>query len=232
MPDRALILGGTTEGAATARRLAEAGVDVVTSFAGRVTDLPGLPGQVRVGGFGGVDGFVEYLRAEGITRVVDATHPFAVTISQHARLACARLGIPLQRLERPIWRKHPGDRWHWATDLDMAARMVRKLGRRVLLTVGAGAVAPFAKAGGPHYVVRLIDPPRRLALPRYSIVLGRGPFHLSDELALLRAFHIDLLVTKASGGTATEAKITAARMLGIPVVLVKRPLPQAGEGQA
>jgi precorrin-6A/cobalt-precorrin-6A reductase len=105
----------------------------------------------------------------------------------------------------------------------MAVRMTPKLGRRVLLTVGAGEVAAFARAGGPLYVVRLIEAPRRLPLPAYRIVLGRGPFAVADERALMRFFAIDLLVTKASGGAATEAKIIAARQLGIPVVMIRRP---------
>ncbi len=223
MPDKILILGGTSEGAAAARRLAASGVAVVTSFAGRTAAPPALPGQVRVGGFGGLAGLAGYLVAEGITRVIDATHPFAMAISQQARLACAELGLPLQRLERPLWTKHPGDRWHWADDPAMAARLAPGLGRRILLTVGIGSLAAFAKSGGPLYVVRLIAAPRRLPLRDYRIVLGRGPFPLVDELALMRAFRIDLLVTKASGGAATEAKIVAARQLGIPVLLIRRP---------
>jgi precorrin-6A/cobalt-precorrin-6A reductase len=223
MPDKVLILGGTGEGAAAARRLAASGVEIVNSLAGRVEPLPDLPGTLRVGGFGGAAGLAAYLAKEGITRVIDATHPFAAAISRHARQACADLGLPLERIERPLWAKHPGDRWHWANDAAMAARMAPKLGRRILLTVGAGGLAAFARANGPLYVIRLIEAPDRLAFRDYRIVLGRGPFSLSDELALMRAFGIDLLVTKASGGMATEAKITAARRLKIPVLLIRRP---------
>ena len=226
MPDKVLILGGTGEGAALARRLARdcPEAQVITSFAGRVRGLPDLPGRIRVGGFGGVEGLIDFLRAEGITRVVDATHPFAVTISAHARAACRALGLPLQRLERPMWQKRPGDRWHWADDTAMAARIVPRLGRRVLLTVGAGEIAAFAKAGGPIYVVRLIDAPiKRLPLRRSLVLLGRGPFTLADEIALMRHFRIDLIVCKASGGAATEAKIAAARRLGVPVLMIRRP---------
>lgn len=223
MPDKILILGGTGEGAAAARRLTAGGTQVITSFAGRIGTLPDVPGRVRVGGFGGVQGLTDYLAAEGITRVIDATHPFATAISRHARAACAALGLPLERLDRPHWTKHPGDRWHWADDMAMAARMAPKLGRRILLTVGAGSLAVFAKSGGPLYVVRLIEAPRRLPLRDYRVILGRGPFSLADEMALMRIFRIDLLVTKASGGPATEAKIAAARRLRIPVLLIRRP---------
>lgn len=226
MQGRVLILGGTAEAAALAERLTADGVAVVTSLAGRLSRPPALAGTLRVGGFGGVAGLERFLRQEAITRVVDATHPFATIISAHAEAACARLGLPLEQLRRPEWRRHPGDRWHWADDLPMAARLAPKLGRRVLLTVGARSVAAFAKSGGPFYLVRLIEPPRpssRLPLRRYALVIGRGPFSLDLEMALMRRFAIDLVVTKASGGAATEAKLTAARRLGIPVLLVRRP---------
>jgi precorrin-6A/cobalt-precorrin-6A reductase len=223
MPDKILILGGTGEGRAAARRLAASGAQVISSFAGRLDALPDVPGSVRVGGFGGAAGLAAYLAAEGVTRVIDASHPFAAAISRHARQACAELGLPLERIERPLWTKHPGDRWHWADDAAMAARMAPKLGRRILLTVGAGGVPTFAKVGGPVYVVRLIEAPARLALPHSQVVLGRGPFAVDDEITLMRLFRIDLLVSKASGGWATQAKITAARRLKIPVILIRRP---------
>jgi precorrin-6A/cobalt-precorrin-6A reductase len=224
MPGKVLILGGTQEAAGLARALAAAGVAVVTSFAGRVAVLPELPGEVRVGGFGGAAGLAAYLRDQAITRVIDATHPFAATISAHAVQACAATGIPLERLERPLWPRRPGDRWHWADDPAMAARMAPKLGRTILLTVGAGGLAPFARHGGPHYVLRLIEaPPRRLGFRQATVVLGRGPFTLAEEIALLDRFAIDLLVTKASGGGATQAKLVAARKLAIPVLLIRRP---------
>jgi precorrin-6A/cobalt-precorrin-6A reductase len=223
MPDRVLILGGTAEAAAVARQLAGQGVEVVNSFAGRLPDVPDLPGETRVGGFGGAAGLADYLREAHIDRVIDATHPFASTISAHAAAACAELGVPLERLWRPEWTRRPGDRWHWADDTAMAARMAAKLGRRVLLTVGVGEVGVFARNGGPLYVVRLIVEPGCLPLPRCQVVLGRGPFTVAGELALMRAFRVDLLVTKASGGAATEAKLTAARKLRIPVVMIRRP---------
>jgi len=225
MPVKVLLLGGTLEGAAIARRLAaDPGVELIVSLAGRVADLPDLPGRLRVGGFGGAEGLTAFLKAENIAKVIDATHPFAAAISAHAAQACGDLGIPLERVQRPLWSRHPGDRWHWADDMAMAARMAAALGRQVLLTVGKGSLAPFARHGGPDYVVRLIDrPASTLGFRRASVVLGRGPFSLADELTLMEHFQVDLLVTKASGGTATEAKLTAARMLGIPVILVRRP---------
>jgi precorrin-6A/cobalt-precorrin-6A reductase len=226
-PERILILGGTAEAAALARRLVaeRADADIITSLAGRVIARRPLPGAVRVGGFGGVDGLAAYLKEARIDRVIDATHPFAAAISRQARDACRIAGVPLQSLERPMWARHPGDRWHWADDMAMAARIAahRSLGaRRVFLTVGTRALLSFARWGGPFYLVRLIEE-QPLPFRSAAVVLGRGPFRVEDERALLRDFQIDLVVTKASGGAATEAKLIAARQLGIPVLLVRRP---------
>jgi precorrin-6A/cobalt-precorrin-6A reductase len=233
-PKRILILGGTAEASNLAHRLARETPDtiVVTSLAGRLTAQPDLPGIVRVGGFGGLHGLIDFLRLARINRVIDATHPFAATISAHAALACAELEIPLERIHRPMWRKHPGDRWRWAATIEMAARMATggsSRARRVFLTIGAQELAPFARRGGPFYLIRMIEPPpRRLPFRHYSLVLGRGPFALAEEMALMENFDIDLLVSKSSGGPATEAKIEAARRLGIPVVMVRRPALSAG----
>lgn len=223
MRARVLILGGTAEAAREARRLSDAGIPVVTSLAGRLGTVPELPGEVRVGGFGGAAGLADYLKAGEFSRVIDATHPFAAAISRHARAACADIGLPLERVARPLWPKHPGDRWHWADDMAMAVRMAPKLGRRVLLTTGAGSLAAFARSNGPFYLVRLIEAPARPPFRDCRVIVGRGPFSVEGETALMRTFGIDLLVSKASGGGATEAKITAARRLGLPVLLIRRP---------
>ena len=78
-----LLLGGTSEGRALAARL-HPRTDVISSLAGRVPD-PALPvGEVRVGGFGGADGLRRWLRDDGVDAVVDATHPFAATMTANA----------------------------------------------------------------------------------------------------------------------------------------------------
>jgi precorrin-6A/cobalt-precorrin-6A reductase len=159
--------------------------------------------------------------------VVDATHPFAATISANAALACARTGRPRLCLLRPLWLRHPDDRWHEAADAADAARLLPELGRRALLTLGHRDLAAFAGLDGVRLVVRTIEPP---AVPLAALHLtARGPFTLADELALFRAHGIDVLVTKASGGAATYAKIEAARLLGLPVLMLRRPPPPPGE---
>jgi precorrin-6A/cobalt-precorrin-6A reductase len=229
---RLLILGGTGEAAALSRaalaRFGE-GIDVITALAGR-TSRPGpIPGLVRIGGFGGAAGLAEYLLAQRIDRVIDATHPFAAEISTSARLACDKMQVPRLILARPPWRRHPLDRWVEVDSVEAAAQIVGRVGRRALLTVGAGEVAAFAPATAVRFLVRMIDPPReKLPLRFYEIVLGRGPFALAEERHLMQRHAIEVLVCKASGGAATEAKLAAARELSLPVIMVRRPPAERG----
>lgn len=223
---RILILGGTTE----ARRLAErlAGRDdlaVTLSLAGRTLAPVALPVPVRVGGFGGAEGLAAHLRAEGIARLIDATHPFAARISRNAAVAAAAAGIPILALRRPAWVPVPGDRW---TEIEAVADAVAALGeapRRVFLALGRQELAPFEAAPQHVYLVRSVDPVEPpLAVPRATYVLGRGPFAEDDDRRLFEDHRIEAIVAKNSGGAATYGKIAAARSLGLPVILVRRPV--------
>jgi precorrin-6A/cobalt-precorrin-6A reductase len=229
---RLLILGGTGEAAALARAaLARFGdaIEVTTALAGRTRRPGSIPGQVRIGGFGGAAGLAEYLLDQRIDRVIDATHPFATEISTSARLACDKMRVPRLILARPPWRRHPLDRWVEVDSVEAAAQIVGRVGRRALLTVGASEVAAFAPATGVRFLVRMIDPPRAPLPLRYcEVVLGRGPFALTEERHLMQRHAIDVLVCKASGGAATEAKLVAARELSLPVIMVRRPPAERG----
>ncbi|WP_142850547.1 cobalt-precorrin-6A reductase [Telmatospirillum sp. J64-1] len=228
-----LILGGTTEGAELARVLHRqyAGrLRIVSSLAGRVERPGPLPGEVRIGGFGGPVGLAQYMRENGITMLVDATHPFATAISAHARQACDILRLPRLTLERPAWQRQPGDIWVEVDDMEEAARLLPRIGQRAFLTVGTGEIEPFAKSEGVWFLVRLIAPPKTpLPLEDYQVTLGRGPFSIDDERSLLSSWQIDCVVTKASGGFATYGKIIAARELRLPVLMIRRPDPEPGE---
>jgi precorrin-6A/cobalt-precorrin-6A reductase len=113
--------------------------------------------------------------------------------------------------------------------LEAAALLVGRIGRRAWLTVGANSIATFTPATGVRFVVRLIDPPREpLPLRFYEVVTGRGPFSLAEERHLLERHAVDVLVCKASGGAATEAKLIAARELSLPVIMVRRPPAEPG----
>jgi precorrin-6A/cobalt-precorrin-6A reductase len=222
---RVLILGGTTEASLLARRLAQRDdIAAILSFAGRTENPRQPPIPFRIGGFGGVDGFYDFLLAQHIQAVVDATHPFAVRISENAISACQRAGVPLVAFTRPAWEQQDGDRWISADDTEAAVRALGEVPRRVLLTHGRLQLAPFASAPQHSYVVRTIDRPADImTLPRHRLILARGPFLTGDEAQLMRQERIEIVVTKNSGGRSTYAKIEAARTLQIPVVMIRRP---------
>ncbi len=222
---KALILGGTTQATALARRLAgHARVDATVSLAGRTKNpvLPPLP--TRVGGFGGVEGLAAYLSEQGIQAVIDATHPFADQISANAAAACARAKVPLRLLTRPAWQAGPDDRWIGVPDMAAAALALRDLGDPVLLTIGRQEVAAFLATPDKRYLIRAVDPPDPMpALPNATLILERGPFTVEAETTLMQAHGVAVIVSKNSGGGATDAKLEAARRLGLPVVMVERP---------
>ncbi|SCK05097.1 cobalt-precorrin-6A reductase [Streptomyces sp. WMMB 322] len=220
-----LLLGGTTE----ARRLAELldagspGLRVTSSLAGRVAAPRRPPGQVRVGGFGGVDGLARWLREHDVDALIDATHPFAETISFNAAHAAALTHTPLLALRRPGWVPVEGDDWLPAGSLEEAAELLPTLGSRVFLTTGRTGLAAFADLDELWFLVRTVDPPGAPHPRSMEVLLERGPFRLDRERELLRRFRIDVLVTKDSGGAGTEPKLVAAREAGVPVVVVRRP---------
>ncbi|MDR3080552.1 MAG: cobalt-precorrin-6A reductase [Streptomyces sp.] len=224
MSPHVLILGGTAEARELAALLtSRTDARVTTSLAGRVS-RPGMPaGDVRVGGFGGAEGLAAWLREHRVDAVVDATHPFAVGITANAARAAAITGLPAVVLRRPGWSAGSEDRWHEAASLAEAAELLPPLGRRVFLTTGRLGIAAFAHLADLHFVVRSVEPPEPPMPPDTEVLLARGPFTVSGETALLCEHHINVLVTKDSGGAATAAKLTAARDLGLPVVVVRRP---------
>ena len=231
-PERLLILGGTAEGRALAEAAAArfgSSLTVISALAGR-TRAPILPtGDVRIGGFGGADGLAAYLREEQIGLLIDATHPYATRISAQACEAAAQAGTERLVLVRPPWQPVPGDRWIDVATVEEAVGAIPAAAERVFLTVGVRALAPFAARPDLWFLVRLVDEPAEpIPLARHRLICARGPFAEADERALLQAHEIDCLVTRASGGEATAAKLAAARALGLPVVMVRRPAPPLG----
>lgn len=222
---RLLLLGGTAEARALAKAL-HPQVDIVSSLAGRVPD-PALPvGPVRVGGFGGTDGLRRWLREERVDAVVDATHPFAATMTAHAAQVCSELRIPHVVLARPAWE--PGPAIVVESDAKAAEAVAEQRYSRVFLTTGRSGVRAFAGSDA-WFLIRAVTEPDGALLPRHhQVVLSRGPYRYDDEFALLREHRIDALVTKNSGGSMTRAKLDAAAALAIPVVMVARPPLPAG----
>ncbi|MDT5222043.1 MAG: precorrin-6A/cobalt-precorrin-6A reductase [Mycobacterium sp.] len=217
---RVLLLGGTAEGRALAKAL-HPQVDIVSSLAGRVPH-PALPvGPVRVGGFGGVEGLRGWMHEERIDAVVDATHPFAATMTAHAAQVCGELHVPYLVLARPAW--DPGPATVVASDGEAAKEVDREGYSRIFLTTGRSAVKAFADSDA-WFLIRAVTAPDDDQLPRrHQLLLSRGPYHYDDELRLLTEHRINALVTKNSGGGMTRGKLDAAVALDIPVVMVARP---------
>jgi precorrin-6A/cobalt-precorrin-6A reductase len=222
---RLLLLGGTGEANALAMRLAEQpDISATVSLAGR-TKNPIIPRlATRIGGFDGIEGLRGYLRDEGVEAVIDATHPFAAQMSRHAAAACAAEGVPLLSFTRPAWERVAGDIWIEVATIETAVAALGDAPKRVFLTQGRLQIDAFARAPQHQYIVRAIEPSEALyTLPHRRLILARGPFDLAHEEALLRDEKIETVVTKNSGGSATYAKIAAARRFHIPVVMLTRP---------
>lgn len=223
-----LILGGTAEARELAAFLVGDGRVVVTSLAGRVR-RPALPlGEVRIGGFStaefdGVAGLTAFLRERQIAAVVDATHPFARTISDHAVASARQSGVPLLRLQRPGWAQHPdAQTWTWVPSVEEAV-LAGSEASRPLLTTGRQSLGSFFAWADKEATVRVVDPPE-LPLPqRWRLIRSRGPYDYAGERALMLGSSTDLLVTKDSGGHHTAAKLDAARDLGIAILIIARP---------
>ena len=219
MSRRILLLGGVTEALAIARQL---GPEHVYSLAGIGRVPQDLACQVRVGGYGGAEGLARYLREAGITLLIDATHPYAAQISRNAATAARAVDIPCWALRRPAWQAQPGDDWRevedWAGLIDAL-----KPFQRPLFTLGREPLQHLDEIPpGQFWTLRALE-----ACPgndRCEVIGARGPFQLEDEQALFARRQIDVLVSKNSGSVATEPKLEVARALGVPVLILKRPV--------
>lgn len=220
---RALILGGISDASLLAAQIARAGIDAVYSYGGRTRAPADQPLPIRIGGFGGVSGLADYIRREGITHVIDATHPFAAEMSRNALQACAETGTPLLALERAPWSKAPGDNWIEIGDVNAAAAALPEPAAKVFLAIGRQHIAPFAARPQHAYTLRFVDPPEAPLPFAADVIVSRGPFTLDGELEMMRTRGINWIVARNSGGNGARAKIDAARLLGLPVIMISRP---------
>ncbi|HTL90553.1 MAG TPA: cobalt-precorrin-6A reductase [Leptolyngbya sp.] len=226
---RLLILGGTTEAAELADRAAELPtLEVISSLAGRTQQPKQRLSQVRIGGFGGVVGLSNYLQAQQIDLLIDATHPFASQISWNAAEAVDRVSIPRLSIVRPAWQPEP----HWieVESNEAAAAVLPDLAQRIFLTIGRQELSTFAHLTKLWFLMRMIDPPAAGTLiPPGKVLLARAPFSVEQERSWLQDNQIQAIVSKNSGGEATVSKLIAARELQLPVVMVQRPTLPEGE---
>lgn len=224
---RILLLGGTTEASLLAQALKEAGFDAVFSYAGRTDDPSAQPLPMRIGGFGGLEGLIAYMRAENISHVIDATHPFAAQMSWNAHAARTALERPLLALERAPWRPLKIDHWTEVANNAAALAALPDSPTRVFLAIGKQGLDDFKTDVQHHYLLRLIDSPAQKPLPNSTVIIAKGPFTVEGDTALLQKHKITHVVAKNAGGKGASAKLAAARDLGLPVIMIARPaLPQ------
>jgi precorrin-6A/cobalt-precorrin-6A reductase len=224
---RILILGGTAEARELAARLApRADLAVTLSLAGRTASPAPQPVPVRSGGFGGPEGLADYLTSARIDALIDATHPYAAAISANAVRAAQRAGVAFLALHRPPWQRIAGDQWIEVADVAGAVGALGNAPHRVFVALGRNELAPFVQAPQHHYLIRSVDPvDPPLGVPHAAYITGRGPFEEADERALMARWRIERVVSKNSGGKASYGKIAAARALGLPVIMLRRPAP-------
>jgi precorrin-6A/cobalt-precorrin-6A reductase len=220
--EKILILGGTKEAVALAAALVAAGHDVTTSLAGRTKEPAPLAGRLRIGGFGGATGLATWLSENDITRLIDATHPFAKTISANAVLAADLSGVQLEIRTRKPWQQMPGDRWTMVNTLEQAAAILPP-GGTVLLALGKQYLSAFEARRDCHFIIRMVDPPELpLPFPRHQLLIGKPSSDWKEEAALLASHKVETIVCRNSGGDGAYAKIVAAREMGLPVVMMER----------
>lgn len=206
-----------------AAEVARARIDAVYSYGGRTRAPADQPLPTRIGGFGGVSGLADYIRRERITHAIDATHPFAAEMSRHAVQACAQTGTPLIALERAPWTKAPGDTWIEVADVTAALAALPETPAKMFLAIGRQHIAPFASKPQHTYTLRFVDPPEAPLPFAADVIVSRGPFTFDGELEMMRTRGIAWIVARNSGGDGARAKIDAARMLGLPVIMIARP---------
>lgn len=223
-----LVLAGTSEARTICRGLIEHKIKVLASLSGATRMPKPLGVETRIGGFGGRAEQTTFLRDNQVTGVVDATHPFAQNITARTTEICAALGVPYILVRRPEWTPSKGDRW---TQIHTAAEAVDHIepDATVFLGTGRQTLEEFKNLSGRDVICRQIDPPDApfpFVGGRYLV--GRPPFSVADETQLFRDLGVDVLVVKNAGGAASATKLTAARDLDIPVLMIRRPAPPKG----
>ena len=222
---KVLILGGTTEANQLAGLFADKRIPAIYSYAGRVNKPKKQPIESRVGGFGGVDGLIQYINNNKITHIIDCTHPFAQQMSINAYSAASKNGTKLLSYSRPAWVANADDNWQSVGCISAAVDLLKGDPRRIFLAIGRMHLGEFKSQHQHFYLLRLIDKPTEaLFFDNYEAIIDKAPFSVEQEIVLLLTHKIDLVVCKNAGGMASEAKLIAARELNLPVIMIERPV--------
>ena len=218
-----LLLAGTSEAKRIAWGLSTMGIRAIASLAGVTRSPEPLPLPTRIGGFGGQAGFERFLQTQGITAVLDATHPFAAAMTDRTARICAVQSIPYLQILRPAWVPEPGDRWtEIAAEPDAAAHI--PTGSTVFLATGRQTLEQFAGLQGCRVLCRQIDPPTApFPFEGGEYIISRPTCSVPREVELFQTLGVDWLVVKNAGGAESRTKLIAARQLDIPVLMLRRP---------
>lgn len=196
----------------------------IVSFAGRVTRPAPQPLPVRIGGFGGTKGLINFIETQQISHVIDATHPFATQISAHAVAACKVAKISIFALTRPPWTESPEDHWRYVSHIENLKMTFNGTTQRIFLAIGRRHLSKITVSQHHFYLLRFVDPPNEpIPFQNYEVIVDRGPFTVEKEMQLLHKFRINFVVARNSGGSGAKAKILAARKLRLPVIMIERP---------
>ncbi|MFT5116800.1 MAG: precorrin-6A/cobalt-precorrin-6A reductase [Kiritimatiellia bacterium] len=243
-----LLLGGTADGRVLAETLHQQGIPIIYSIAGLVR-VPTVACEILTGGFTPLGGLEHVIKEKNIQAILDVTHPYAELMSTKAVTAARQCDIPYWRFHREEWRAEKGDDWHMLNDWQEAFPLLENK-QSVLLSAGQldqvfmdtlaanntnnSLVPKRVPKRVPERVpqtqlLRTAVEPKTVLPPSMQWIKAIGPFSYDDELALLQQHNIDVIVSKNSGGDATVAKLRAARAMGIPVLMLKRPLLPNGD---
>lgn len=218
--NRILLLAGTGDARRIAKDLGD--LPVIASLSGATASPEDYPCDLRTGGFGGADAMARWIGDNGISAIIDATHPFATQISANAVAAAKAAGVPITRIQRPAWKQRPDETWIKVATVEAAAKALPS-GARAFLATGRGSQDAFTARRDIWCALRLIDPPKTAYPGNGEYIVSRPPFDQPSEIALFKLLGITHLVVKNAGGAAARTKLTAAAKLNIPIIIVSRP---------
>lgn len=223
---RVLLLAGTAEARNIASALSRERYIVMTVSLARPERVPHQFGwPVRIGGWGSIEAYRHWLIREGINAVIDATHPFATEMGQRTAKIAPELGISAVRFMRPAWLPTKNDNWTFLNVPEEAAGHIPK-NATVFLATGRRDLVRFANLDQRRILCRVRDTPQSpIPFQNGQFVVTRGPVTVNDEIDHFDELKVDWIVTRNSGGQGGWPKLEAARVMGLPVAVLRRPPP-------
>jgi precorrin-6A/cobalt-precorrin-6A reductase len=232
-----LVLGGTKDGRDLAALLTEKGYQIMISvFSDYGKELIQLNKDLVHAGALNTDGFIAFIHKNKINLIVDASHPYAVNVSQNAMEACQTTNIPYIRYERPTAKLPIYDKLYIVHDYIEAAIVAATLGEIIFLTTGSRHLKVFKNVTclqDCRLIARVLPEPSVLSeclsigYKPQDIVAMQGPFSHNLNIALFQEYKTEVIITKNSGHIGgSDTKITAAIALNLPLVMIDRPIIQ------